>query len=158
MQFIELAPYSLIVSIKKTLSIIISSGFFANELKRKLDKGKKVKIGGFSLGKEDFVFRQVGLQGQQFDGGVVVLDTRVDDELKREWLFRDLVRAVQEKRKRMGLKVTERIKLYVGDDFPESKVDELARETGSEVIRGTIKGKKGSFVFENKKIEFGIER
>jgi isoleucyl-tRNA synthetase len=50
-------------------------------------------------------------------GGVVVLDTAVTDELAREGLANDLVRAVQQARRDAGLHVSDRISLTVtGDD------------------------------------------
>jgi isoleucyl-tRNA synthetase len=49
--------------------------------------------------------------------GVVVLDTAVTDELAREGLANDLVRAVQQARRDAGLHVSDRISLTVtGDD------------------------------------------
>jgi isoleucyl-tRNA synthetase len=55
------------------------------------------------------------LRGQ--GGGFVVLDTEVTEELEREGLARDLVRAVQGARKDAGLEITDRISLtVVGDD------------------------------------------
>ncbi|WP_153396994.1 isoleucine--tRNA ligase [Ornithinicoccus halotolerans] len=50
-------------------------------------------------------------------GGFVVLDTEVTEDLAREGLARDLVRAVQGARREAGLEVTDRIALtVVGDD------------------------------------------
>lgn len=51
------------------------------------------------------------------DGTLTVgLDTKVTDELKKEGYIRDLVRGIQNQRKEIGLKVTDRIKLTVGGD------------------------------------------
>nr|MBO2515640.1 hypothetical protein [Gammaproteobacteria bacterium] len=59
------------------------------------------------------------------EGGYLVgLDTALNDELKREGLARELVRAVQEARKQAGLEVSDRIVLEIEGD-PEV-VDALA--------------------------------
>ena len=52
------------------------------------------------------------------EGGYLVgLDTTLNDELRREGVVRELVRAVQEARKQAGLEVADRIVLYIeGDD------------------------------------------
>jgi len=53
------------------------------------------------------------------EGGYLVgLDTALDDELKREGLARELVRAVQDARKQAGLEVSDRIELIVEGDEP----------------------------------------
>jgi isoleucyl-tRNA synthetase len=50
------------------------------------------------------------------DGGFVILDTEVSPELNREGLARDLVRAVQQVRRDVGLAVGDRIRLTVAAD------------------------------------------
>src|SRR5690606_8438278 len=51
------------------------------------------------------------------EGGYLVgLDTTLNDELKREGLARELVRAVQEARKQAGLEVADRIVLEIEGD------------------------------------------
>ena len=50
--------------------------------------------------------------------GLVVLDIVPTDELRREGLARDLVRAVQQRRRELGLDVTDRIRLEVSGDPP----------------------------------------
>jgi isoleucyl-tRNA synthetase len=75
-----------------------------------------VAIAGIELGPEDFALRVLtpeGLDSEPFDGGsgVVVLDTRVYEDLEREGWARDFVRLVQQTRKDAGLDVTDRIRL-----------------------------------------------
>jgi isoleucyl-tRNA synthetase len=51
------------------------------------------------------------------DGGYLVgLDTALDDDLRREGLARELVRAVQDARKQAGLEISDRIELMVEGD------------------------------------------
>jgi isoleucyl-tRNA synthetase len=66
------------------------------------------------------------------DGGVVLLDTALDDELRAEGYARDLVRAVQDERKAAGLQVSDRIRLTL--TVPAGQV--AAVEAHREMIAG----------------------
>jgi isoleucyl-tRNA synthetase len=54
---------------------------------------------------------QTTVAGVLADGGVVLLDTGLDDALRAEGYARDVVRVVQDERKAVGLQVTDRIRL-----------------------------------------------
>jgi len=102
--------------------------------------GGKIAIAGIELEPEDFSLRVVageGLDSEAFDGGlgVVVLDTRVYDDLKREGWARDFVRLVQQTRKEAGLAVTDRIRLAA--ELPE-EVATAVGEHGEHVRRETL--------------------
>jgi isoleucyl-tRNA synthetase len=57
-------------------------------------------------------------------GYLVGLDTSLDDELRREGLARELVRAVQDARKQAGLEISDRIELLVeGDERVAAALD-----------------------------------
>ena len=59
------------------------------------------------------------LEGYQVEaeaGRAVALALELDDELRREGLAREIVRAVQNARKEAGLEVTDRIALALGGD------------------------------------------
>ena len=78
------------------------------------------------------------LEGYQVEaeaGHAVALELDLDDELRREGLAREVVRAVQEARKQAGLEVSDRISLELGGD------DELlaaAREHESYIAGETL--------------------
>jgi isoleucyl-tRNA synthetase len=59
----------------------------------------------------------------QEEGAQVALDTTLTPELQREGLVRDLVRAVQEARKRAGLALTDRITLYLAPGAAATPAD-----------------------------------
>ncbi|USQ78933.1 isoleucine--tRNA ligase [Ornithinimicrobium faecis] len=86
-----------------------------------------VTAGGFDLVEGEFTLETVVAAGDDAGsqatamlrgtGGFVVLDTEVTDDLAREGLARDLIRAVQGARKEAGLDITDRISLtVVGND------------------------------------------
>ena len=78
------------------------------------------------------------LEGYQVEaeaGHAVALELDLDEELRREGLAREVVRAVQEARKQAGLEVSDRISLELGGD------DELlaaAREHESYIAGETL--------------------
>lgn len=68
-------------------------------------------------------------------GASVALDTELDDELRREWAAREVIRALNDLRKRRGLDITDRIRLRLEPDHDpdgqlaavlESHSDEIA--------------------------------
>ncbi|MDR1691517.1 MAG: isoleucine--tRNA ligase, partial [Rickettsiales bacterium] len=87
-------------------------------------KGDKLFIAGYELNKDEFEERLVvkdGVAGKALpdNSAVVLLDTVITLELKKEGMVRDFVRAVAEERKEQGLDVTDRINLYYYSDNQE---------------------------------------
>jgi isoleucyl-tRNA synthetase len=91
-----------------------------------------------TLTAEDMNLVMEPLEGYQVEaeaGHAVALELDLDDELRREGLAREVVRAVQEARKQAGLEVSDRISLALGGD------DELlaaAREHESYIAGETL--------------------
>ena len=72
-----------------------------------------------TLGPDDMSFAMQPLDGYQVEseaGRAVALALELDDELIREGLAREVVRAVQNARKEAGLEITDRIALGLGGD------------------------------------------
>ncbi len=86
---------------------------------RLLDGGRRAEVGGETLEEGEFALDLVPvstattrcLPGTE---GLVVLDTATDAELDAEGLARDVVRLVQQRRRDLGLAVTDRITLGLG--------------------------------------------
>jgi isoleucyl-tRNA synthetase len=131
----------------------------AVRLKEEIDKKGRAMLGPFMLTAEDLIFTEKAEgTGREFPGGKVFLDTAVTPELRSEWLVRELIRAVQNKRKQLGLTVTDRVLLYLPDAQtfkPWTKI--ISYETGSRVILGKLRGMKAAFEFERRKYAFGVE-
>lgn len=122
----------------------------ANEL----FKGRRI-LGSFTLSKDDLIFKEIGEAGKEFPGGRVMIDTTITPKLKEEWMVSELIRAVQEARKDMGMDVKNTITLYLPQQFkPWTK--SISSETSSRIIFG-MAGKKYEFEFEGKKFEFGVK-
>jgi len=129
----------------------------ANELKKEIENKGYVEIANAKIEKSDLIFIPKVKEGKAFSMGRVVLDMSVDENLKRKWLLRELIRAVQEKRKKLGFNVHEKVKLYLDKEFLKEK-EFIEEQTNTEIIFGEIKGEKGSFKFEGKIYEFGLEK
>jgi isoleucyl-tRNA synthetase len=71
------------------------------------------------LTEDDLVLRMEPLQGYQLEREgthAVALELRVDDDLRREGLAREVVHAIQGARKAAGLEITDRIRLTLDGD------------------------------------------
>src|SRR4051812_2069609 len=81
--------------------------------------GIAIDGGEHSLGPDDLMLAMQPLEGYQLEregSHAVALELTLDDELRREGLAREVVRAIQETRKRAGLEVSDRIVLRLGGD------------------------------------------
>ena len=88
-----------------------------------LRDGKQVGISidghDHELDADDLLLAMQPLEGYQLEregSHAVALELELDAELRREWLAREIVHAVQSARKRAGLKVEDRIELTLGGD------------------------------------------
>jgi isoleucyl-tRNA synthetase len=97
----------------------------AGKVAAKVQAGEAVEVpssdGALMLEPIDIVVQAKapdGWTGVADRGTQVLLDTRVTEELKREGMARDVVRQVQDLRRRAGLEMEDRIILYLGTDSP----------------------------------------
>lgn len=68
------------------------------------------------------------------DYGVVVsLDLEISDDLKKEGLARDIVRNIQDARKKLGCGITDSIKINMEGNVPQEWVEYICKETMSEI-------------------------
>jgi isoleucyl-tRNA synthetase len=95
-------------------------------------------------------------------GRAVALSLELDDELRREGLAREIVHAVQNKRKEAGLEVTDRITLKLdGDDelldAARHHQDYVAGETLATRVDYDV-GVGDPIVIEGRKLQIFVER
>jgi isoleucyl-tRNA synthetase len=91
----------------------------ADALERGEEVGIQVEGKDHTLSGNDLSLVMEPLEGYQVEaesGHAVALELDLDDELRREGLAREVVRAVQEARKQAGLEVSDRIALALGGD------------------------------------------
>jgi isoleucyl-tRNA synthetase len=109
----------------------------------KLSIPGSIKIGGEILSGDEVI---VGFQGKdgeaiESDGGIVVaLDTKITDDLKLEGRARDLVRAIQDLRKKADYDVSDRIELQLEGAEEILKVHEkyITAETLAEKVTSKL--------------------
>jgi len=118
---------------------------------------KSVKIVK-EIGKGDFA-------EASFDFGKVYISKKLDEKLLEEALLRELVREVQDLRKKNGFVVKDKIALCLSSDEKTEKLLEknrqfLAGEVGAKSVAvGSVEGKfKGKIEFEDKEINIGFSR
>jgi isoleucyl-tRNA synthetase len=97
----------------------------------------------------------------QFDFGFVFVDKERDEEMKNEAMIRELIRKIQDMRKKEGLHVKDLIELFLDSNANDllSKYKEiLEQETGSRVVIGKIEELKAQFSFENFEVKIGFRK
>ncbi|WP_372789646.1 DUF5915 domain-containing protein, partial [Paraconexibacter sp.] len=103
-----------------------------------------ISIGGHDhdIGEDDLSLALQPLEGYQLEregSHAVALDLHVDDELRREGLAREIVRAVQNARKDAGLEVEDRIVLALdGDDELLGVARDFEGVIGAEVLATSL--------------------
>jgi isoleucyl-tRNA synthetase len=98
-------------------------------------------------------------QGKEIENGKIFLNAEISQEIKDEWLLSELIRSVQDTRKKIGLEIKNKIELYLQEEelFKKNK-QKIEGATGSKITFGKILGNKSELEFENKKYEFGIKK
>ncbi|MBC7114332.1 MAG: isoleucine--tRNA ligase [Archaeoglobi archaeon] len=133
-------------------------------------KGRDViEVDGYEITKEMFSIERVipkNLIGGEFSRGRIYLDAEMDEELEAEGFAREVVRRIQEMRKRLQLEVDEMIRTSVKVD--DERVERLLKreeefiknETRSEVLRfGEVEEEfSEEWDVEGRKIKIGISR
>jgi isoleucyl-tRNA synthetase len=81
-------------------------------------------------GLEAILLEELNIKGANYkgEGGGLILDTEITEELKLEGLGRDIVRTIQELRKRCGFAVEDRIRLYYQGDGVLARAFERGRD------------------------------
>jgi len=114
----------------------------ASQVARTMQDGGEVGISidgtDHTLGPDDVTLALKPLEGYEVEaeaGHAVALQLEIDEELRREGLAREVVRAVQLARKEAGLEVTDRIALGLGGD---AELAEVGREHEAYIAGETL--------------------
>jgi isoleucyl-tRNA synthetase len=116
----------------------LDAGAVAEQLEAGAEVGIAIDGREHTLSADDISLVMEPLEGYQLEaeaGHAVALELDLDDELRREGLAREVVRAVQEARKQAGLEVSDRISLELGGD---DELLEAAREHETYIAGETL--------------------
>jgi isoleucyl-tRNA synthetase len=122
--------------LKQTMASFSSAE--AGALASALMAGGMTELLGVELRRDDVEVEFVAKEGFAAAGdraGVVVLDTRIDDELRDRGFLRELQNRIQTIRKEMALQYTDRIRLWIqGSEHAERVVEEYKEALAAEVL------------------------
>ncbi|GIX40919.1 MAG: hypothetical protein KatS3mg129_0652 [Leptospiraceae bacterium] len=113
-----------------------------DKIVKQLEQGHlEIEIEGekYQFEKEDFLIEGIskeGTQGAEAKGFVVAIDTEITEELYKEGLIRDLVRNIQEARKKANLEISDRI--YLSIDSNSKEIQEAIEQFRSYVENETL--------------------
>ena len=136
-------------ALKKTMAAMAAEA--AGALATKLMSGASVTLEGVTLGRDDVEVELLAREGFAAAGdraGVVVLDTRLDDELRELGFVRELLSRIQTVRKEMGLEFTDRIRVTIDGSERVKRIvaqhrESIAQEVlAVEILVGPVEGQK----------------
>ena len=148
-------------------SLAEDDGALAGELARGGDVVVPTSGGDVSIGPADVDLTQDVREGWGVasDGAITVaLDLHLTDDLRREGLARELIRAIQDARKAAGLEVADRVQLGARRGTPVSEAlaahrDTVAGETlAVDVILGEVDGPVTDATIDGEPVRIGLRR
>lgn len=129
---------------------------------------KEIQVTGYKLRKElaDIIKEEINIKKVVFNEGSeqkILLDTEITEDLKLEGQAREIIRYIQEMRKKTGYEVDNRIKVgHIGMDEVFDKFGEMIQK---EILADTIQSglfpesdAEKEFLIEDKKIVITIKR
>lgn len=106
---------------------------------------KQIKLGQFKhegktlilddgtiLNEEEFLIQYTAKDGfgvASYDNLVVSLDTKIDDELIKEGIAREIIRNIQDERKALKYNITDKILLEFSENVPSEWLSKICQET-----------------------------
>ena len=104
-----------------------------------------------------------GFTGEESEGYLLLFNTTITEELKREGYVRDIVRRIQTMRKELDLEYTQNIQLTIkADEFGSSAIEEFKDFIMSETLSTELREEQPSdghvkeWEFDEYKVSIGI--
>jgi isoleucyl-tRNA synthetase len=138
----------------------------AEKVKKGIEKEGSYSLGGFSLTAEDLVFESSlpeDIVAEEFSGGVVYIETKLDEKLMSEAMGREVIRRIQEMRKEMKLAELDVVDASIDckKDFAkfvsENKAD-IEEETRSRIVIGKGTGFSKTWDIEEHAVTISLKK
>jgi isoleucyl-tRNA synthetase len=138
----------------------------AEKVKKQLEKEGSYTLGGFSLSAEDLLFESAlpeDIVAEEFFGGVVYIETKLDEKLMSEAMGREVIRRIQEMRKELKLAELDVVSASIdcGKDFlayvKENK-DDIEKETRSRLVFGKGTGFSKTWDIEEHAVTISLSK
>ncbi|MHA1396700.1 MAG: isoleucine--tRNA ligase [Candidatus Heimdallarchaeaceae archaeon] len=137
---------------------------------KKLVSGQSINISigknSYQLEPDDLEYRievQEGFAGEESEGFLLLFNSTITDELKKEGYIRDIIRRIQTMRKELDLEYTQKITLTIkADDFGEEALKSFEEYLKEETLCTKVifaKPQKGyikEWVFDGYKVNIGL--
>lgn len=144
--------------IKELEDLLVKSDH--EELFKQLRENKEVKVGDYTLNKEDLIVEEEAAEEvarKKFKDGVISIDLSENKELKEERAVRELIRKVQELRKEKEFEVGDKIKLKVLPKKVEKWKAMVKREVGAEKLEYELEKPEKTSKYKDLEFKFSIE-
>jgi len=143
-------------------------GEFMKELKKvkpeDIEDKKDIQVGKFKIKKDELIFEtriSEDLVAEEFDQGVVYIDSKLDEKLFSEAMAREVIRRIQQMRKDLNLEELKQIDIAIecGDKFESHVLDNkefIEKETRSSISIAKKKGFSKEWEIESEKVKITI--
>lgn len=133
---------------------------YLNNIEKNVIEEKVIKLLGnvkeVKFGKQDKWIKET------VENAEVYVPKELNEEMKKEAIVREIIRRVQETRKKFGFNIKEKIGLYLTgvEDLIENFAEKIRKEVNAEyLIAGELKGEfGGSFEVFGRKVEFKFKK
>jgi isoleucyl-tRNA synthetase len=132
----------------------------AAKVKTALEKEGRYDAAGFPVSSDDVCFESAlpeDVVAEEFSGGIVYIDTKLDKKLVSEAMAREVIRRIQEMRKELKLPELEVVDAEFAKYVKDNKED-IEKETRSRVNLGKGEGFSRDWDIEDNKVTIAIKR
>ncbi len=110
---------------EKTADVVNIIGKISDEEYKIICRDGKIKINNFEITREDIKTETLlpkGIVGEKFDGGIVYINTQIDEDLFRRGIAQEVIRRIQTMRKDLNLEELDVVECVIECDGEFSRI------------------------------------